>query len=349
MILAGERSPDGMPFVWNSEWPRIEYLIEGWPMMRRGGRWRRRLLFPLLLVRCIRLVQRYQCDAILAVFPRAGFLLTAYLTSLWTGAKLYPYFHNTYVENSRGLGLYFARWLQSRVFAEAEHVFVMSEGMAELYRERYPELQCSPLVHSFNGELPDFTPLLEPHVPLRLLICGSIHENCFDATVRICQAVAQLDDASLTFISGSPPLDLQAMGLLREGDRHETVPHGEVVKRMGEADIVILPHGFTGNFSPEEYRTIFPGRTIEYLLCGRPILAHSPPGSYLTRFLQEQQCALVVDEPSTAALLEAIARLRTDSRLRTELVRNALRAAERFYAPRVAKTLRDHLEASQTA
>jgi len=349
MVVAGEESPEGMPFVWRKEWPQLVYLIKGWPATRQGGRWWRRLLFPLLLIRCLRLVRRYQCDSILVVFPRAEFLLAAYLTARWTGAKLYPYFHNTYVENSKGRGLYFARWLQSRVFASAEHVFVMSEGMAELYREHYPDLKCSPLVHSFDEAPPDFLPPPELRSPLRFVICGSIWDACLDATTRACNALVQVEDASLTFITGNSRSSLQAMGLLRAGVSHETVAHGEVVKRMGDADIVILPHGFSGSLSQEEYRTIFPGRTIEYLLCGRPILAHSPPDCFLTRFLQEHRCALVVDDPSIPALLKAIAHLRSDAQLRADLVHNALRAAEMFRAPRVAATLRSRLQGDQAA
>jgi hypothetical protein len=136
------------------------------------------------------------------------------------------------------------------------------------------------------------------------------------------------------------------MGLLDKGIRHETVSRDVLIARLREADIVGLPHGFQGSLPPEEYRTIFPTRTIEYLLCGRPILAHAPPNCYLTRFLKEHECALVVDQPSVPDLLVAIERLRTDAQLRSDLVRNALRAAAIFHAPRVAAELRARLQAN---
>jgi hypothetical protein len=344
MVVAGEQPYEGPAFEWQEDWPQIFYLIKGWPRTRRGGRWWRRLLFPLLLMRCLRLARRYQCKILLVVFPNEEFLLAGYLTARWTGAKLYPYFHDTFVENRKGLSLHFARWLQARVFSKAAHVFVMSEGMAELYHERYPDLQCSPLVHSFSEPIPDFAPPPEPGSPLRFIICGSIWDTCIDATVRVCDAISQVGDASLTFLSGTPRVFLQEMGLLRNGVRHEIVPHGEVVTRLRESDIVVLPHGFSGGLSPEEYRTIFPTRTIEYLLCGRPILAHSPPNCHLTRFLREHGCALVVDEPSIPALLKAIGRLRADAQLRSDLVHKALRTAAIFHAPRVAATLRAKLQ-----
>jgi hypothetical protein len=343
MVIAGEHSEDGVPFQWRADWPEIFYLIKVLPVRRRGRRWGRRLLFPLLLIRCLRLARQYQCKYVLAVFPNEEFLLAGYLTSLWARTTFFPYFHNTYVENQKGLGLLFGRWLQARVFEKAAHVFVMSEGMAELYRERYPGLKCSALVHSFNGPIPDFVPPLELALSLRFIISGHIWDSCLDATTRVCDAISKLKGASLTFLSGMPRVFFEKMGLLRNGFGHETVPHGQVIDRLRQSDIVILPHGFQGSLPPEEYRTMFPTRTIEYLLCGRPILAHAPPNCYLTRFLKEHECALVVDEPSVPALLEAIRRLQSDARLRSDLVRKALQTAKKFHAPRVAAMLRERL------
>jgi glycosyltransferase involved in cell wall biosynthesis len=95
--------------------------------------------------------------------------------------------------------------------------------------------------------------------------------------------------------------------------------------------------------SDAEYQTIFPTKTIEYLICGRPILAHTPPNCFLTRFLQQWDCALIVEEPTVDAVVAAIARLRSDKALRDRLVGNALKAAEQFQAEHVAAHLRKML------
>lgn len=344
MVVAGER-PWGRPAVaWSDAWPQLAYVIAGWPTGLRGARWWRWLQFPLLLLRCLQLVRKHRCTTVLVVFPKEDFLLAGYLTAVWTGAKLLPYFHNTYVENRTGLSLRFARWLQRRVFARAAHVFVMSPGMADLYRERYPGLGCSALPHSFGEEIPHFAAPPQPGTALRIVISGNVNESCREATVRVCAAIAQLRDASLTVLSGTPAAYLRQLGIVRNGTRHETVSRDQVISRLREADIVVLAHGFHGGMSAEEYRTIFPTKTIEYLICGRPILAHAPAGCYLTRFLLEHDCAMVVTDASTQALLDAIARLRSDAALRSRLVRNALLAARAFRAPRAAAVLRTTLQ-----
>jgi hypothetical protein len=297
----------------------------------------------LILGRCLRVAWRHRCTKIVVDFPNEEFLLVGYLAAKVTGAQLYPYFHNTYVENRKGLGQRFARWVQRRVFARAEHVFVMSEGMADLFKKRYPGLPCSPLLHTFNEAIPQFAALPEPGCPLRFVISGSINESCLDATNRLCEAIARVDNASLTFLSGTSREALKKMGLISEGVEHATVSRDQLVDRLRAADILLLPHGFSGPFSPEEYETIFPTRTIEYLISGRPILAHSPADSFLTRFLKDKGCALVVEEPRVEALLQAVERLRSNRQLREELVQNALRAAVMFHAPRVAMTARERL------
>ena len=347
MVVAGERPWGRPPVAWRDEWPDLVYLTAGWPPGLRGARWWRWLQFPLLLVRCLQLVRRRQCTTILVVFPRAGFLLAAYVTAVWTGTKLLPYFHNTYLDNTAGLERRFAAWLQRRVFARGAHVFVMSEAMAALFRERYPGLSCSALPHSFNEEIPTFGPLPTPGTPLRFAISGSVNESCREATVRVCEAIAQVGDAALTVFSGTPRALLRRLGVLREGDRYETLSRDDLIGRLREADVVVLAHGFHGAMSAEEYRTIFPTRTIEYLLCGRPILAHAPPNCYLTRFLAAHGCALVVTEPTVGALVEAIERLRRDAELRAHLVKKALQAAEAFRASRVAAVLRTELTRSR--
>ena len=105
--------------------------------------------------------------------------------------------------------------------------------------------------------------------------------------------------------------------------------------------IVLLPHSFVYPArAKDDFLTIFPTKTIEYLISGRPILAHTPADCFLTHFLRENDCALVVEQPDVDALTAAIERLRSDASLRRRLVSNALKAAAQFQACRVAREFR---------
>lgn len=343
MVVAGERPYQRPAVAWKDEWPAITYVTTGWPDTKRGARWWRRFQLPALLLRSLRTIKRHRCTNMIVVFPSEEFLLAGYLITLLTGIPIYVYFHNTYVEQCpRGLHYRVASWLQSMIFARARHIFVMSKGMVELYGERYPSLQCSPLVHSFNEDMPEFSPPPTPGSPPHFVMCGNVNESCADATVRMCAAISQIQ-GTLSIISGTPKVHLERLGILNDRVQYKTVSRDLVLNHLREGDIVLLPHGFTGGLSAEEYLTIFPTKTIELLISGRPILAHAPPHSYLARFLKEHQCALVVEVPQIEAVLAGIERLRNDADLRSRLVRNALQAAEYFRAPRVASTLRSVL------
>jgi len=100
----------------------------------------------------------------------------------------------------------------------------------------------------------------------------------------------------------------------------------------------------TSKFAQEEIKTIFPTKTIEYLISGRPILAHLPADCFLAEFLRSHDCALIVDEPSLEALKRALAILRQDEALRSKLVCNAMQAAKQFEAHEVARQMRDTIQ-----
>ncbi len=345
MVVVGEKPSSSPPVAWKEDWPEIKYVIRPLPPTARGARWWRWCQVPWLLWRCLSIARTERCTNIVAIFPSAEFLLVGYLTAILTRARLYPYFHNTFLEQCAGQGLasQAAAWLQTQVFQTAAHVFVMSEGMVEFYRERYPNLRCSSLVHSFNEDLPDWAPPPVPRRPLRFILSGNINASCSDAAGRVCKAIERIE-SHLTILSGTPSKFLEQLGLLRPGVSYATVSRDEVLSRLGDADIVILAHGFTGGLSPEEYRTIFPTKTIEYLISGRPILAHVPQDCFLARFLRAHDCAEVVDTPDPDAILLAVQRLTSDADLRERLVRNAFRAAVQFQGRTVAETLRAHLK-----
>jgi glycosyltransferase involved in cell wall biosynthesis len=299
------------------------------------------LEIPLVLIRVIRLIHRQKCTDIISVFPDETYLLVGYLASKITKTNLFPYFHNLYLENKHKFHLLFAEWLQPAVFRDSKHIFVMSDGMAELFREKYPGINCSALHHSTNLPIPtsEFTSSL--HSPLRFVMSGSISESCQDAAIRMSQAVSQVPDAILIILTPTPISYLKSIGMVFD-DKNVSTPLSQdsYMEKLIEADIILIPHGLKGERISEEYQTIFPTRLIEYLYSGLPILAHSPEGVYFTKFLRENQCAKVISEPSIPELLAAMEELRMNRDLRTGLLKNALKAAGQFSADNVSAYLR---------
>lgn len=344
MVAVGAWYPFHPRANWEKDWTEIVYGMIQPPFAWRGERWLRRLQWPVLFLVSLWVFFRHRCQAILAVYPDELFLLAGYLLSRLTGKPLLVYFHNTYADNKPGQR--FARWLQERVFANAKHVFVMSEGMQILYQERYPELQCSPLPHIINEAIasPSEVDLPELHRPLRLVFAGNINDSCAEAAGRFLQWFQQTPHVTLSIYSGMNSGQFERLGFCGERITIETVPYDELLERIRQGDILIHPHGFTGGMQPEEYRTIFPTKTLEYLVSQRPILAHLPSESCLAHFYRQHECALIVDEPSIVALSDGFARLQSDVKLRQRLVRNALSTAVQFQATTIIDKFRAQVE-----
>lgn len=347
MVVIGAYYVGSPPVEWRAGWPRLIYATVHPPDNLRGGRWLRWGQLPWLLLRGLWVCLYQHCEIILGTYPDEIYLLAAYVISLLTGRPLFLYFHNTYLEHPRGNIM--AGWLQPRVFRHAQHMFVMSRAMQELYRRYYPGLVCTPLVHSFNEPLPDPKTLpstAEVQNPLRLVLSGSVNASNEGAVAHMAQAIAALTDTQLRIYSRTNPAYLKQLGIQGSQFSLTTVSRDSLIQELQQADILFLPHGFSDRESIEEIETVFPTRTIEYLIAGRPILAHVPEKCYIADFLREHQCALIVTDPGVEHLVEAINRLKTDSGLRQQLVQNALRAANQFHGPVVAGHLRSVIQAS---
>jgi hypothetical protein len=132
-------------------------------------------------------------------------------------------------------------------------------------------------------------------------------------------------------------------GIAGEQIRIRQVPYDLVIGALRQHDVLLLPHGFDGGYSEAEYATIFPTRTISYVVAGIPILAHSPPHAFLTQWLKENDCAEVVDEKSTMRISLALDRLIADEARRAQLVQNGYVAAQQFRAAAVTQILRHEL------
>jgi len=64
-------------------------------------------------------------------------------------------------------------------------------------------------------------------------------------------------------------------------------------------------------------------------------------------FIKENNCALLIDQPSKEAILEALDRLSNDSELQKRLVEASRKTAEKFYGPEVVKNWKAMLANNQ--
>lgn len=109
----------------------------------------------------------------------------------------------------------------------------------------------------------------------------------------------------------------------------------------------MLTHGFSGGYGTIEYKTIFPTRTIPFLLSGKPIFAHSPKGSFLNDFILENNCAELVDIAATDAIIAGLERITNSAAYQEKLVKASRKTATLFYGPHVVQQLKSTLSQTQ--
>jgi glycosyltransferase involved in cell wall biosynthesis len=292
----------------------------------------------------IKIAREEACQVIVATYPNDIMLCAAYMAAKTLGLPLIPYFHNTYLEymaEKGGVDYAVSRVLQPRVFKRAKVVCVISEGMRESLCGRYPEVRFEVLPHSFSGEPP--VPVAQRRIAgrVRVAFLGTLSEANWDAMGRVASAVSAPEtNCELTICSATPNDVFRRCGFADARVIYRRPSDRELISVLRQHDILLLPHGFSGTWPSIEYRTIFPTRTIPYLLSGRPILAHAPPDCFLSKWLRERKCADVVDVRSSDAVRVALQRLAADVDRRTEMARNGLLAVESFRAETVGAKLR---------
>jgi hypothetical protein len=250
--------------------------------------------------------------------------------------------HNTLVENRKGWRLKLANVVQAQVFREATRVLVISEGMERFYRSKYPTVnfQIIPHVFSRNPNVDAGNPVLRSASPKAVALCGNFNQTNLEATRRVIDALFATKEYQISVYTPVPPLLLRARGIdTSKIHRIDYVAENEVIKRLNEADLLVLTHGLEGGLSDIEYQTIFPTRTVWLLLAARPLLVHAPRNSFLAEYIRERGCGIVVDTPSEEAIQAAAKALTSDESLARSVTTQAAEAAKMFRGPVVKEQL----------
>ena len=146
------------------------------------------------------------------------------------------------------------------------------------------------------------------------------------------QALAKAPGVRGLIVGGHPAeADLgRVRGLVRDLDLTSRVEitglvaPGEVVQRLSQADILVLPN--TASAISERYTS--PLKLFEYLTLGRPIVASDLPA--IREILEDGRTALLVAPGDAAALAAAFERLAADASLAGRLGASALALAPSY-------------------
>lgn len=307
----------------------------------RVKKWMHVRQIPLGAIRLAHLIQRKHAAVLIAVYPDYPMLAAAHGAAKKTGVPWAAYFHDTMAESQSNSPFeQRAADLQKKVFSDADKILVMSQGMADLYREKYG-LNAQPVVHTYPEVIPETTH--DPAPDAGGFWSGTIYRINQHAFARVSGAFERAGE-SLFLATNRSTDELRRQGIsgahLRVGFFPERAPYLAALRQQ-KILVQALDWPDESPVHRDELATIFPTKTPEYLASGCPMLVHCPGDYFLASFVRDYDCGLVVDSRDPGALDEALDRLLTRPDVAERLAEKARSTAKLFEKARVAQVFRN--------
>lgn len=313
-----------------SKEPNIHYLMNTFVWSSRLNRYWKDFFMQSAIKKLVKLCKAKKAKYIVGVYPDYHFIKIAYEAAQITGIPLVSYLHDTIAE-----GLSHSRLsaqaleLQKNLFQKSSHIFVMSEGMKMLYKEKYG-IEVDTLEHTYPEpakEVP-FNPDIRDG---NIFWGGAIYSINQNSVRRVINACAGLE-MNLEIASNIKKQVLEKKGFDTDHIKLSFYQRADYLNALKEQQILLLALDWPdeSTMHRDELATIFPTKTIEYLHSGRPILVHCPDDYFLAAFINKYRCGIVVSDRSEEKLQLAIKKLKSSDKEVTELISNARLAARVF-------------------
>lgn len=293
---------------------------------------------PLAIVQHSRriadIVRRESCNAVVACTGDVTLLPAGYLASRATRVPFYAYVfdHYSYREWDDPVAAFWARRLERLIIKGATGVIAPNEILRNDLQERFG-VNATVIHNSFdispyetNGVVTTDTSSASDEI--KIVYTGAVYEAHFGAFRNLMAALAKLGNPNvrLHLYSNQPPGTLERERVHGPIVRHPTVSMTEMPRIQMEADILFLALAFDSPY-PDLVRTSATTKLGEYLASRRPMLVHAPRGSFVSWYVREHDCGVVVDEDDPARLADAIELILSDANLCRRLVANAFERA----------------------
>ena len=312
---------------------------------KRYTKWLYWLLIPKMLKNSLKSFENWNPDAVVGIFPDEYFTWLGYLLSKKLNVPFFPWFHNSYIENRKGLGVVLGKKIQYRIFTHAKKIFTMSDGLNNYYKEAYPGF-----THKFMT-LQHGYPLAEKKIlfqderikngKIKIAFVGNLSLSYLEASERLFRIAEKNRNLQIHIFSNT---SLQTFKNLSKGNP-DIVYYGFIKddnyfeQEIAACSLCFIPLGLSGPISTIEYQTIFPTRLITLLRQGAPILVHAPANSFLAAFIKRYNCGWVASEPDDASLEKIIESIILEKNEISLKKKNAIKASSYFDVKNVAKQL----------
>jgi len=282
-----------------------------------------------------KIIEREKCEAIVACSGHLHDMPAARLASRLKGIRFYAYYFDYYshqftLPETRALAKLAERWFIHRT----DGIITTNAVTRDHLQQRYG---VDAMVLHFPFDLAGYQQRQAgcsqvqqgPKNEVRIVYTGAVYHAHFDAFHNLIRAIEMLgrSEIKLHIYTAQPTATLATEGIAsRSIVFHDHRHTYEVPCVQRTADVLFLPLAFNSPY-PMLVQTAAPVKLPEYLASGRPILCHAPHGSFISSYLRDHDCGLVVDQSDPERLAAALDQLLRDTTLQSKITTNALQRA----------------------
>lgn len=282
-----------------------------------------------IILRGKRIIQKENIKLILGYSDYGPAFLSTYVLHKITKKPFFLFFYDLYSGNSFSFPYRtLARFLEPKLFKNAEKIFVMSEALQAYYQKKYKR-EIFIIYNSIPIKYSKPEAHFNPRGPYKIIFTGTIDWPQDRAIKNLIKAIEKIHEFKIQVWLYTPHkkefLNKQGIFETEKVIFASGLPQ-DMPKIQQSADILFVPLSLKTKF-PLLINTSSPGKTYDYLISGRPILIHAPPDSYITWYAKKHGFALVVDNEDIEKLKKAVMSLARDKDLVKKLVDSGWRTA----------------------
>ena len=290
------------------------------PILQRLLQFRLHALYFFAAKRFVcRKLQRIRPTAVFsACTPEGIFFIASFLACRSLRIPFWGHMHDLWLENTRP-GSFLRKLAQEWepvIFRAADKIFCMTDTQRDYYKDKYGgNYEIIPHCVPRDVEIPDHPSVKTKSrgEEIRILYTGNISRTMNMDAVKDLVPCLDLLPANYRVMMLTPA---SAETCRTEGICHPRLEQNwasvaEARKLVREADILFLPLSFK-NCSPEEVKTVFSTKTLDYLTSGVPVLVYSPATCHHSLSAKSHGWGCVVDADNPRLLAAAIRDLAYD-------------------------------------
>jgi len=303
----------------------------------------RRLLFSHEKNKIINIIKNQNITHIIGVYPDLDFIQLAMTVAKECKIKFYPYLHDTIVEAlNHKIYKPLAKKVQKQIFLNSAKIFVMSDGIKQLYKKKY-NIDSIPLLHTYSEEIKQH--INKKDITNSFFWGGSIYTLNTNSVKRIYQICNEIN-YTLLLSAATSYQNMRNLGF--KMDNIKILPFLErknFLKKIQNQKALILSIDWPDETSihKDELSTVFPTKTIEYLLSGRPIIVHCHEDYFLSKFFKKNNCGLVINTRDINLIKNQVIKFLEDKIEQNKMILNALKVVKQFHISKAKSVLNKQL------